>query len=78
MTKASEYNIFWKFIGIGDEKFEFLEKLDELKGRFIDNANFISVNDIKGIKDSTLYSDLLEEYNDWLDLCRKSGIKVNG
>ena len=78
LTKASEYNIFWKFIGIGDEKFEFLEKLDELKGRFIDNANFISVNDIKGIKDSTLYSDLLEEYNDWLDLCRKSGIKVNG
>ena len=76
LTTASKYNIFWKFVGIGNEKFEFLEKLDELKGRFIDNANFISVKNIKSITDEQLYANLLEEYNDWLSLCRNSGIRV--
>lgn len=76
LIKASEYNLFWKFIGIGKEKFEFLEKLDTLDGRLIDNANFISINNLDEISDSQLYSYLLEEYNDWLDLCKKNNIKV--
>lgn len=76
LTEASHYNIFWKFIGIGNEKFEFLERLDTLKGRFIDNANFVSVNNLAQIDDRTLYSLILEEYNDWLDLCRANAIPV--
>lgn len=76
LKEASKYNIFWKFVGIGNEKFEFLERLDDLKGRFIDNANFISINDIMAIKDSDLYERLLTEYNDWLNLCRQNGIRV--
>lgn len=76
LTEASHYNIFWKFIGIGNDKFEFLERLDNLKGRFIDNANFVSVNNLSQIDDRTLYSLILEEYNDWLTLCRTNGIPV--
>lgn len=76
LTEASRYNIFWKFVGIGSETFEFLEKLDNLKDRFIDNANYISINDIKSINDNVLYSKILEEYSDWLEACQKSGIKV--
>ncbi len=76
LTEASKYNIFWKFIGIGNEKFEFLERLDELKGRFIDNANFIAIKDIKALSDKQLYSDLLAEYNDWLNLCKNNNITV--
>lgn len=77
LTEASKYNIFWKYVGIGDEKFEFLEKLDELKGRFIDNANFINVSDLNAIDDKRLYDYLLEEYGDWLELCRSHGIPTS-
>ena len=76
LTEASRYNLFWKFIGIGSEKFEFLERLDTLTGRFIDNANFISVNDLAAISDDDLYTMLLEEFSDWLALCRQNGISV--
>lgn len=74
LTEASKYNIFWKYVGIGDERFEFLAKLDELKGRFIDNANFINVSDLGAIDDKSLYKLLLDEYGDWLELCRNNGI----
>lgn len=77
LTEASKYNIFWKYVGIGHEKFEFLEKLDELKGRFIDNANFINVSDLGAIDDKSLYAFLLEEYGDWLELCRSHGIPTS-
>ena len=76
LTEASRFNIFWKFVGIGDEKFDFLQKLDDLTGRFIDNANFICVNNISSIDDKKLYEGLLTEYGDWLGLCRKNGIAV--
>ncbi len=76
LTEASKYNIFWKFIGIGKEKFEFLERLDTLTGRFIDNANFANVNDLSAISDDELYKLLLEEYSDWLALCRQNNIPV--
>lgn len=76
LIRASKYNIFWKFVGIGKEKFDFLEKLDNLKGRFIDNANFISVNNLSEIDDQTLYRLLLTEYSDWIGLCRANGIPV--
>ncbi len=76
LTEASRYNIFWKFIGIGGEHFEFLERLDTLTGRFIDNANFANVSDLSAISDDDLYTLLLEEFSDWLDLCKKNGISV--
>lgn len=77
LVQSSKYNIFWKFIGIGNEKFEFLEKLDSLKGRFIDNANFINIHDIEKADDSEFYHILLEEYEQWLQLCRNNGIIVS-
>ncbi len=77
LTEASQYNLFWKFVGIGDERFDFLQRLDDLKGRFIDNANFVSIRNLSAIDDLTLYSMLLEEYADWLNLCRQNGIPVD-
>lgn len=69
LSIASHYNIFWKFVGIGSEKFDFLEKLDTMSGRFIDNANFVSINHLTDIDDDKLYQLLLEELGDWLKLC---------
>ncbi|MFF2531621.1 vWA domain-containing protein [Brevibacillus sp. NPDC058079] len=74
MQEASRYGIFWQFIGIGHERFEFLQKLDDLTGRVIDNANFFKLNDINVISDEELYARLMNEYPGWEQLARQKGI----
>lgn len=71
LSVSSHYNIFYKFVGIGNEKFEFLEKLDTMDNRFIDNANFVSINHLSNIDDDELYRLLLIEFGDWLKLCKE-------
>lgn len=71
---ASNYNIFWQFIGIGRENFKFLKKLDDMQGRFIDNADFFQLNDIRDISDEELYQRLLQEYPDWEREARQKGL----
>ncbi|MBP1308819.1 hypothetical protein JOD82_001839 [Paenibacillus sp. 1182] len=74
MKELSNHGIFWQFIGIGHEQFSFLQKLDELTGRVIDNANFFKLNDINQISDEELYSRLMNEYPDWERIARQQGI----
>jgi predicted metal-dependent peptidase len=74
LRQASFYPIFWQYIGIGKEKFDFLERLDELNGRFIDNANFFKLNDLQKITDNDLYSRLLAEFPEWLILAKEKSI----
>lgn len=62
----SNENIFVQFVGIGDEEFEYLQKLDNLKGRDIDNTGFISVKSFESLSDDQLYEKLLEQYIQWL------------
>lgn len=66
--------VFWQFIGVGRSSFSFLEKLDRMEGRFIDNANFFQVNNIDKISDEELYNMLLNEYPMWLKEARMKGI----
>jgi stress response protein SCP2 len=65
--------IFWKFMGIGSPStFSYLNKLDnEVKGRYVDNADFFSVTEreLTGsntISDDDLFDRLMEEYPAWL------------
>lgn len=74
IRKASQHNIFFQFVGIGDENFHFLKHLDEMEGRFIDNANFFQINDINRISDEALYDLLLKEYPLWEKEARKKGL----
>lgn len=74
ITKASKYNIFFQFIGIGNEDFEYLKKLDEMEGRFIDNANFFEANDISKYKDEELYDRLMSEFPSWYHLAKEKGL----
>lgn len=67
ITKASKYPIFWQFVGIGNSRFSYLEQLDEMGGRYVDNANFFSVNDLDKISDDELYNRLLAEYPEWIN-----------
>lgn len=81
--------IFWQFMGIGkgrksnskrgswfssDSDFPFLESLDELPGRLIDNANYFSVNAPNEHSDAALYDLLMAEYPSWLKLASKHGL----
>lgn len=74
LREASNEEIFWQFVGIGNAGFSFLEKLDNLSGRYIDNANFFQVNDLDSISDNELYSRLLNEFPKWLKLARDKNI----
>lgn len=73
VREASSLPIFWQFVGIGSERFAFLDKLDNLSGREIDNANFFKANDIDRMNDDELYDKLLTEFPGWLLEMRKRG-----
>lgn len=62
ITEAAKKPIFWQFVGIGDSKFSYLEQLDNMQGRYVDNADFFSVKNA----DDITYQDLLEEFPTWL------------
>lgn len=74
IIELSKESIFFQFVGIGKETFPYLNKLDELSGRFVDNAGFMHVDDIASINESSLYSSLLNEYPDWLKEASEKGI----
>ena len=67
ILKLSKYPIFIQFVGIGNADFDYLESLDDLEGRFVDNANFFQINNIAKTSDEDLYKKLLKEYPLWLE-----------
>jgi stress response protein SCP2 len=85
---ASYEPIFWQFMGIGkgrkskakqmaqfaDSDFPMLEKLDELDGRLIDNANYFSVATPAEHADAALFDLLMTEYPAWVKLGRQQGM----
>lgn len=75
ITEAAKHGIFWQFIGIGGASFSYLETLDTMEGRVIDNANFFDVNDIKSIDDNELYRRMLVEFPSWLKESAEKGIR---
>jgi hypothetical protein len=58
----------------GGNQFEFLENLDDLGGRYVDNADFFSVEDPEAIADQELYDLLMTEYPNWLKTARSRGL----
>lgn len=74
IREASKHGIFFQFVGIGNSSFSFLEKLDNLSGRFIDNANFFQVSDLNRTSDNDLYSKLLNEFPSWLKLAKEKNL----
>jgi len=85
---ASHEPIFWQFMGIGrgrkskakalanfaESDFPFLEKLDELDGRLVDNADFFSVASPDEHSDAALYDLLMNEYPQWVKEVRQRGM----
>jgi hypothetical protein len=73
ITRASYAPVFWQFLSIGSENIAFLQKLDDLDGRYVDNADYKPVGDVDRTKPEDLYEMVLDEYPGWLDGQRQRG-----
>ncbi|MFD0331233.1 VWA domain-containing protein [Streptacidiphilus monticola] len=58
----------------GDGTFRFLEELDDLPGRFLDNADFFAVQDPANLSDEQLYDLMTAEYPNWLKQAHGRGL----
>jgi hypothetical protein len=85
MINASFEPIFWQFMAIDEMRkglfgqsqkspFKYLEHLDTLEGRYIDNASFFSVQDPAAIPDNELYDLLMNEYPQWVKEAKVKGL----
>lgn len=74
LQEISHHGVFFQFIGIGNESFNFLRQLDDLPGRFLDNANFLHIHDLGKLSDQDLYSKLLTEFPGWVPQARAKGL----
>lgn len=67
VRELSNYNMFVQFVGIGSERFNYLQSLDNLSGRKHDNTGFIAVRDMTKMDDGQLYTEILRQYKEWLN-----------
>ena len=66
IRKSSGMNVFIQFIGIGNERFDYLMKLDEMTGRKRDNTGFSKMQALEAASDEELYTNVLEQFSLWL------------
>jgi hypothetical protein len=74
IVDAAKYPIFWQFVGLAGFNYGILEKLDNMGGRIIDNADFFHVDDLGKITDEQLYERLLNEFPAWIKTAKNKGI----
>jgi vWA found in TerF C terminus len=74
LREASSLPVFWAFVGFGN-RIAFLEKLDDLTGRKVDNASFFHARDPRTVTDAALYDGLTKEFASWLAASRAAGIR---
>ena len=67
IRKSADENIFIQFVGIGSSSFDYLEKLDDLDNRRVDNTGFIKVKDFEKLSDEEVYKQLLSQYPEWIE-----------
>lgn len=73
LRKASRLPLFFAFVGFGDN-IHFLERLDDLTGRAVDNASFFHARDPLAVSDAELYDGITREYAGWLSAATAAGI----
>jgi hypothetical protein len=73
ITDASYAPIFWQFLSIGRDSIPFLEKLDDLDGRYIDNADYKPVGNVDKLTGEQLIELILDEYPAWVLEERRRG-----
>lgn len=75
LAHASTLPLFWSFIGFGPAKIPFLQQLDNLPGRLVDNASYFPAGaNPQGLTDEALYDGLIHEFGPWLADARAKGV----
>lgn len=74
LINISTSPIFWKFLSIGDQKIDFLQNLDDLTDRAVDNADYQHIGDLDRIEEAKLFDLMLEEFPEWLTEVRNMGM----
>lgn len=59
---ASNKPIFWQFVGLGNASMSYLETLDDMPSRYVDNADFFRASTAADVT----YEKLLDEYPGWI------------
>jgi len=71
---SADKSVFWQFLGLGYVP-AFLEELDQMQGRFLDNANVADCNDSKALSDEAFYKLVTQEFfPKYLPAARAKGI----
>lgn len=65
LREASRRPLHFAFVGFGSHV-SFLQKLDDLRGRAVDNASFFHARDPHRTTDEQLYDGITHEYAGWL------------
>ena len=66
IKNISKYPIFFQFIGIGNGSFSFLQELDSIQNRAVDNASFFAVSNPKAMAAEELFAKMMMEYPAWV------------
>lgn len=67
IIESSEHGIFYMFIGTSKKcDFEYLQHLDDLKGRKFDNTGFMKVKDLNSTPNADLFLESLKDFIPWL------------
>ncbi|OHV57217.1 toxic cation resistance protein [Pseudofrankia sp. BMG5.36] len=76
IRRSSNLPIFWQFVGFGKGRhLKFLQGLDTMEGRLVDNAGFLATGRAPGdLSAGELYDQLLAEFPIWLSAARAAGI----
>jgi len=74
MKELAKAGIFIQFVGIGNETFSFLQRLDDMNDRVIDNADFFKVNNLSNKTDDELYRLLLNEYPSFIKQAKQQNL----
>lgn len=74
LIEVSTAPIFWKFLSIGRESFDFLQQLDDLDTRLLDNADYKPIGSIDSISDEDLIDALLDEYDTYVAEAKQHGL----
>ncbi|WP_435600790.1 VWA domain-containing protein [Streptomyces sp. C10-9-1] len=75
LARASEHPLFWAFIGFGPTPVPFLQGLDDLPGRAVDNASYFHAGARPtNVPDADLYDGITSEVSPWLAAARANGI----
>ncbi|MER6531188.1 VWA domain-containing protein [Streptomyces sp. NPDC001508] len=75
LARVSKLPVFWSFLGFGRDKVPFLQRLDDLSGRAVDNASYCHAGPApRQLRDSVVYDGLTREFATWLPAARALGV----